>query len=711
MNDDLDATRPRIRTHPGRDGLQIVDPIQDAQFALLTPESVRPSACDTDRFYFPVDTGVTVVTDTVETPYALSLWIRDGEGDVVREITGEETVHVDGDRLNVELATTHVKVQLAFEGGVTVESTEERVRFHLGEAAVVAVGARSVHEEPAATVETTTDPRDVMRAVSMLGSALKTETCERSFPSLRGHPPLVERGDAFSAPDWLEEPAGDVRIEVPPDLSYIYPVATLAYYLGAAVEPGSTPRVVTDDWTYPLDGPAGFETTVARALKQVFLLDCVTRTEGYYRVDLAERRRVEDRVDLDFAALYDRPKAEQLQAYLGVPFEAVADAVPRWKLVADVRPDPEYVSALPFLADELAVVRCPGETSAASLSAEDVSDRVKSALRGQGGDQAPGLVRGGGSRTRSESSMAESTSKIVRPPDADSIEQAYLGAGIPVGANKMTADSYYRRLEYEPSTEPRIRVAVVCNDERMADENVVSDIYGARDWIEFDITFRERLSTDEMRELLASDLDFLHYIGHVDEAGIRCPDGHLDTRDLSAVNTSAFLLNACDSYEQGYGLVDNGAMAGIATVTDVVSEAATSVGRTVARLLNQGFSLSATIPIIKEYERIGHHYLGVGDVSASVVDNKSGTPYVVEVDRGNQDTVCLTLRGYPRLDSPMGSLFIPHISDHDQQHLNSGAMCSIEMTDGELREFLEGEQLPVVEDGTLQWSPDYIAEN
>ena len=35
MND-IDATLPQIRAHPSRDGVQLVDPIQGAQFTLLT---------------------------------------------------------------------------------------------------------------------------------------------------------------------------------------------------------------------------------------------------------------------------------------------------------------------------------------------------------------------------------------------------------------------------------------------------------------------------------------------------------------------------------------------------------------------------------------------------------------------------------------------------------------------------------------------------
>ena len=713
MYDDLDATTPRIRPHPDRDGLQVLDPIQDAQFTLLTPDPVGVSPCDTDRFYFPVDAAVTVETDAIAIPYLVDAWVRDASGNTVAEVDSEGSLSLPPAQYHVELSTTQVKLYLSVEGAVTAEVDEESLSFAF-DCETVHVGARSYHEQPAATVTTTGDPADVMRAVSTLGSALKTTTCERSFPTLRGHPPLIERDDELSIPDSISAPDTGITVEVPPLLEYVYPVAPLAYYLGATVRPGPEPRLVTDDWAYPLDGEtdcpfapgSGFEASVARVLKQSFLLDCVTRTEGYYEVDLAERSLVADRVDLDFAALYKRSTAEQVRAYMGAPADALTGGMPTWKLTADIRPKPDYVGTLPFLADELAVVRCP-EAPGTGRTSDEVADRIQSIFR-----DGAATTRGTAALTRSTrsetSSSATVENRVFRPAEADSIEQTYVGEGVPVGASKMTVDAFRRRLSYEPSDDPQIRVAVVNNDERMADENVVSEIYGTRDWIEFDISFEEAVTTDEIRTLLRSDVDFLHYIGHVDPEGIRCPDGYLDVREVSDVGVSAFVLNACDSYDQGYALVENGAMAGIATVTDVVNEAATSVGRTVARLLNQGFSLAATVEIIKDYEQIGHHYVVVGDSSTSIVTNESGTPNRAEIDGIGDDRYELELYGYPRLDVTLGTIFRPHIDDHSHHHLNAGKMCSVEVSRAELFEFFSKQNIPVVRDDELLWSYDLI---
>jgi hypothetical protein len=704
MND-IDATLPQIRAHPSRDGVQLVDPIQDTQFTLLTAGPVAPRHCDTERFYFPADVAATLRTDQVDTPGNVPTWIRDESGDTVAEVGTDESTTLSPAQYHVDPSTTGIRIQFVVDGALNVENVDGRTRYAVADADTVHLGVRSLHERPAATVTTTDAPTDVMAAVSTLGSALKTTTCERSFPTLRGHPPLFERGDSLHVPSEVKPPDNGIAIEIPRSFEYIYPVVSLAYYLGATVRPGTRPRLVTDDWEYDLARGDGFEATVRRVLEQVFLLDCVTRTEGYYDVDLHERRRVEAETDLNFAALYDRPLADQLPVYLDITYDALAEAMPAWKLTADVEPAAAHLSTIPFLANELAVVRTPEPANTTDFSPDCLAQTVGEMVR----SGTTGRVCGGGTRAGTRSSGMADRDPLIMLDDADSIEQTYIGDGIPLGASKMTGEAYYRRLDYEPSTEPQISIGVVCNDEEMAEENVVSDIYGTREWIEFDISFEQHLSTAELRDVLRSDLDLLHYIGHVDSAGIRCSDGHLDARELTEVNVSAFILNACDSYKQGRALVDHGAMAGMATLTEVNIDLATSVGRTVAHLLNQGFAFAATMVLVEEYEPIGHHYLVVGDASTSVVHSQSGTPFTVEVDEQSEDEYRMTLFGYPRLDYQLGTLFTPYVPNEQRHFLNSGSLGSYRLSETELSEFLSDGRTPVICDSELSWSHQFVA--
>ncbi len=62
--------------------------------------------------------------------------------------------------------------------------------------------------------------------------------------------------------------------------------------------------------------------------------------------------------------------------------------------------------------------------------------------------------------------------------------------------------------------------------------------------------------------------DFLHYIGHIDDDGFQCRDGRVDGTTLDQVGIGTFLLNACNSYDQGLGLVEQGAIAGIVPLNE-----------------------------------------------------------------------------------------------------------------------------------------------
>ncbi|WP_229109962.1 hypothetical protein [Halapricum desulfuricans] len=698
-----DSTHPRVQPHPLFDGVRIVDPIEGSQFSLLTPASVEPTSGNPDEFYFPVDTAASICTPALETPYLVDIWIRDGEGELVAESTDEGSIAVPPGRYNLEVSSAQMKLYIAVEGSVRVTTGEDRVRLDFAESECVSIGARSLHEQPAATITTTDDPEDLMAAISAFGSALKTTSCERSFPTLRGHPPLLERGEELDVPDVLDVPETGIRIEVPRERDYVYPVASLAYYLGATVVPGERPRLRADGETFSLTADGDFESTVARVLEQAFLMDCVTRTEGYYTVDLHERKVVEDAVDLDFEALYDQSTAAQVRTYLSIPFEDIADAMPRWKLTADIVPKPEHAEALPFLANDLAKIRTLAESEIQSRSVHDGVATVEDFF-------GPSSKRSRSTPTRSTRASRSDSSgpfeeHVFRPPESDSIEQAYVGDGIPIRASKLTTEAFMRRLRYQPSEDARTSVIVVSNEEEMADENVVSDIYGTREWLDFDITIRHELTTDEMEDVLATDADFFHYIGHVDEEGIRCTDGWLDTRTLEEVNVSAFLLNACKSYEQGRALVKKGSIGGIVTVADLLNKTATDLGKTLAHLLDGGFSLFSALELLERKSIVGNHYLIVGDGNTQIVESQTGSPYLAKASNKDGE-LYIKLQFYPSKNYAMGTLISPKLDKMTKQYL-AGSETKDWLLTGDVNAFFNKHGFPVEIGGSIHWSENY----
>jgi hypothetical protein len=674
------------------EGISVFDPIERHSCTLGTPGSVRPEPADADAFSVPVDDAVSVHTSAVTLPNLLATCVRDRNGDPIAQAEHESEFTLPPGEYTVEL-TTPVKTYLHVESALTVGAADGGRRVDFGAETEVLVGARSRHQRPAATVTTTDDPHDLMRAVSTLGSALKTTSPERAYPTLRGHPPLIERGEELHVPAGIERPDTGVRIELPPELQYVYPAASLAYYLGAEVVPGSEPRIATDGFEYALEGPPGYETRVARALKQCFLLDCVVRTEGLYTVDLHERGAVETAAGIDPAALYRASPAERLEAYLSVPWEAVSEHVPEWKLTTHLETDPGNVELLPFLVDDLAVVRSPQRGPAAPTSKASAQ---RAAL-----DE---FLRDG-SFTRSAGAVESETPETVDPAETDSLESAWAGEGVPAGASKPTVSAFRNRLEREPA-EGDVGIALVCNDAAMDDErDAVESVYGAREELPLSVNVHRNLTTDELREVLAGSQDFLHYIGHIDERGFECADGVLDAHSLTEVGVDAFLLNACQSYDQGTALIDAGAIGGVVTLEEVVNEGAVEVGCTLARLLNRGFPLRAALDLAGDESVIGHQYAVLGDGGLSIAQAESGTPYICEIDESGEE-FSLSIKTYPTSDRGLGSVFMPFLEDNDTYYLSSGSLEEFDLSRAELAEFLHKENAPVLVDGEFKWAYD-----
>jgi hypothetical protein len=679
-------------------GIAVVDPIERHRCALTTPEPVASTAVDTDRFRFPVDAAVGVHTAAISLPSVVSVHVRDESGAVVAQaehFAGEELPH---GRYTIELSAP-IKLYCRVEGPLTVTADVEGMTIGFGDATEVAVGARSHHERPAATVTTTTDPEDVMAAISTFGSALKTTSPERSYPTLRGHPPTVELGDELDLAG-LEPPDTDVVIEVPPEYRSIFVVAPLAYYLGARVRPGDEPLLRTGPGReHSLDGPCGFERTVERTLKRTFFLDCLARTEGLYPVALHEREAVEATLDLDLAALYDRSLADRLDAYLDVPFAAVEDHLPEWKLTSHVEPVPTSAETLPFLVDDLAVVRC-ASTESVTRSTELTFD---GGVEAAGTGSEDGFTRSVSGSTRSTNSNAgpETDAEFVSPEATDSLEAAWVGEGLPLGASKVSVEAYRNRLDRTPA-DGDIAITVVCNDADMDQErDLIEDAYGDRDELPFDVSLHRDLTTAELEDLLSTRTDFLHYIGHVDEDGFECADGELDANTIDSVGVDAFLLNACQSYRQGMALIEGGAIGGIATLTDVLNCEAVQMGRTLAGLLNAGFPLQSALGIARDESIMGDQYLVVGDGGLAIAQPAGIHPNLLDIERKGE-LFRVDMMVYPASQGGVGGLVTPWVENH-RYCLSPGSVPAFDLSHNELRDFLALEDSPVKTNGQLSW--------
>ena len=448
-------------------------------------------------------------------------------------------------------------------GPFTVGASDGETHIEFDEETTLTLGLRSFHEHPAATVTTTEDPYDLLRAVSTFGSALKTTSPERSWPTLRGHPPLLEHGEELSVPDGLEPPDTDVHLEVPPTLGHIYRVTPLAYYLGAPVRAGTDPVLVADGTELDLREDGDLDEGIRRTFERAFLLDCIDRTEGLYELDLYERSALDEDLPFDPATVYDQSLAEQLRTYAEVPYTFIEPVVPEWPLCSDVQATPETISYLSFVANRLSDVRIADEVGARPVADETEAPELETFFRGE----QRGIARDGIASDTPEWDDLD----FFRPPEAQSTTHAWVGDGYPLGTAKTNPDAIRRRLDRTVDDSGLITVQLVCNDEAMEDETA-GELYGLRDLLVFDISVDHDMTTEEFRELCHEDIDFLHYIGHVDKGGIVCADGSLDLRTLDSTGIRAFLLNACHSYQQGEALVNAGADGGIVTLSRVFND-------------------------------------------------------------------------------------------------------------------------------------------
>jgi hypothetical protein len=669
-------------------GIELVDQIERRRYKLHTSDAVSPTPTPAGDFHFPVGEAVEISTTEVVLPRVVGVYVRDDSQSMIAEVEHLDSVSLPEGRYTLELST-QIKTYLQVEGPVEIAADITQTRIEFESESTVAIGARSRHKRPAATVTTTENPHDMMRAIEAFGSALKTADPERSYPTLRGHPPAVELGDELSIPDGLEPPETGITLELPPERSVLYVAAPLAFYLGADLVPGPVPRLTTDTGFEYTFRPDDFEADVERVLKQVFFLDCVTRTEGLYELDLHERAAIESHVDLDFETLYDRPVAEQVEAYLDVPFELVTDHVPEWRLTAHVETTPETIEQLPFVVDDLAVVR----TAAAQTQPEPTVSP----------EAAQEFTRDD-AITRSAATTASPTEQsFVQPEQTDALEEAWIGDSIPIGASKLTKAAFENRLERE-TTDGNITIDIVVNDSRMNEERTLVDTaYGDRDELPFDVRIHRNVTVDELRSLLAEQTGFLHYIGHTEQDGVKCADGKLDLSTVEETGVDAFLLNSCNSYNQGLALIEAGAIGGIVTLNEVVNESAVTIGETIARLLNAGFPLRAALTIARDESVFGGQYIVVGDGGMTVAQPASMTPSLLEIQR-KQEEFEVRFKTFVTDNVGLGSLVMPYLENVDEHYLNSGAIATLGVSKEELVDFLRLERVPVIFEDTLFWS-------
>jgi len=673
------------------DGLTVAD-ASNSELRVASPDlSVRASDTTIPR---PVDVTVDCEASELRFPIAV-VYVASQASDATYELENDTgPLELPAGEYVLDLDAS-VKTYLQVDGPLSVSKTPdfEQVVVSFPERRTMTLGFRSRHDRPTDTVTVPGTPSGFAAAVTHASSAHKTTGADRTYPTLRGHPPLVALGDALDVPDAVRDATPDVGIEllVPPDYETLYTTAPLAYYLQADVQTADVgqPKLCAPSAGIrrSLSTTGRLETDVERLLRKAFFLDCLVRNSGPYGTNLAEESLL-DALDLDGNALYHADPVDRLETYLDVPFQAVEHRLPDWHLSTYVDPEPGYMETLPFLLDSLSLIFPPktSELDGSELVARSLDDFYRS--------QGPGEV---------------ASVDVVKPELRGGRVHGWLADGVPIDVFKSTPSAYRHRLSYMDREHDDTIVSVVLNDQQMDKEHAdVASIYreGSED-LPITVDVYEELATDELATVFESENDFVHYIGHCEEDGLRCPDGYMSASVLDAVNTQTFFLNACGSFHEGMALVEKGAVAGGVTFTQVLNDHAVKVGSAFARLLIHGFSFERALRIARRRIMMGKDYAVVGDGTHTLSQTTNRVPTAAELERLSEDQFFLQFDQFSIRE--IGAYYHPYIADNEYSYL-CGNSSEFALDESSVLEFLQRADTSVIFDGEFYWSDDLAAE-
>ncbi|MFB6081994.1 MAG: hypothetical protein ABEJ67_04150 [Halanaeroarchaeum sp.] len=681
-----------IRFEPLDDppGVAILDEVERRRLTVYTDRASIETA-DADGFHFPVDAAATVTSTRVHLDRMDHVKIWSATGMKLETLGRPSRRSYSEGRYQIEISAP-IKLYYQVTGPFTIEVRPTSVEVSFDTSQRVVIGARSYHVRPAETITIGDDPKDVIAAISTFASSLKTTTPNVSFPTLRGHPPLIELGSELQIPDGLVTPPTGVTIEVPPNRRHVYPIASLAFYLGATVEPDDAPRIVTTGgFEYEFTDGRWIENEVAAVLRQVLLFDAVVRAEGYYGTDVVERELVESLLEPDLSTLYGMPVHERVAEYLSVSTTETEGRGPRWPMTAYVPPTRAGARVLPHVVNELAIVRTPRGTRIDDRDARSTLDVPDERFR--------------------EYLTSDDRQRLLVQPDSfdDSVEHVWFSDHVPVGATKGTIEAFESALDWSDPADD-VSIAVVATDETiLGNEGIFEDVYRQRDDLPFSLDTYVEASPDDVRTVLTSGYDFLHFIGETVSGGLVAGANTVLFDDIDGIELGVFLLDADHSFEESLWLARNGALGGIGTVGRVDPAEAVEVGQLIGILLTMGFPLRGALDILREDRSVGQQYVVVGNGSADIAQSDSSLPVLVDISTENEGYDVL-FEAYPSGGFRVGSTVSPFAPDAASFIGPGVCKDQLHLTGAEILDAIEVSWSPVRIDGELYWKRSAIKD-
>jgi len=557
--------------------LRVSDALEQADLRLVLDREPETSPALPELFPLPVDDAVSFEAGSVSVPAYSSVSVRTDDGDFVARL--DEPMELPRGSYCVEIAgTTKVLVRAADVAISTTGMADSGpVDVEFDRPTTVSVGARSLHTRPEATITVPDDPAALAEAVSVLGSSIKEFSPERSWPTLRGYPPRIERGDELRIPSPLTRPDTGVEVVVRPEHADVYRLSTLSYYLGARMVVGDAPAIRLDTGyvePLPTEGVA-LEERAEELLRTWFFLDTLARTEGYVPSDRYEYEQVGPKLPFYPPNLADLSMSERLMEYLEVDPATVAPYAPGWPTEAVLRPGHASAELLPHLAHVLAPIRVRGEPEAAD-------PKAPTALA-----TSPWLAPEGG----------------VPNPDDDPL---------PAGASVLTPAGYENRLRREATARGEVRVvALVDSSERAAEvRRAISEPAVPEGVCEWEVL--DRPDAEAVAATLSDPAVDVAYCGlPVADGDVLASDGAVALADLDDA-PALTIFEGNDTVREGVEAVENGGFGSIIAVEPPTPDKL----RNLLGLLAAGIPFAAAV----RYSSIrpGEHARIVGDPASNI---------------------------------------------------------------------------------------------
>ncbi|WP_193310241.1 hypothetical protein [Halorubrum halophilum] len=602
-----DGVDGRIGFEIDGETLRIRDALEGEEFLLELDREPALEPALADLFLVPIDHAVSFEAESVAIPSYSGVSLRDAEGDLVARLNesmefprGTYFLVLDG------VMKTIVRVpHTAFSATGMAES--ETLTLTFDRPTIITVGARSLHTSPEATITVSEDPAAIAEAVSVLGSSIKEFTPERSWPTLRGHPPRIRIGEELDIPSPLVAPETGVEVVVRPTYADVYRLSTLSFYLGARMVVGDEPAIRFENGfvePLPTDGVA-LEERAEELLRTWLFLDTLARTEGYVESDRYEYEQVGAELPFYPPNLADSSMSERLMEYLEVDPETVAPFTPAWPTEAVLRPVPEAAELLPHLAHVLAPIRVRG-------SSDPTVD-------------APVALAASPWLNRSDSGWGPGA---VPSPDE---------TPTPAGTAVLTTDGYENRLSKTNTARGDVRLTAVTTSAARATElrRAFSDpevTGGIGSW-----EVLENPDADAVaRKFSDSDIDILY-------CGLPIEDGNSVTTATGTVSLDEFddapalvVFEGATDRSVGISMVESGGLSAILTENALDQKSS----RSLVGLLSLGFPVGASVGLsgvekASETRIVGDPSSGIASqvylgMQINVVQSESPTRHHIE---------------------------------------------------------------------------------